>query len=88
MFKKIGATLHCWRLVRPLLVAALGAVCAPALAGGIILYEVGSADVGLAYGGGTEHTNTYGATYYLNGNTRFQPAFGANGVYCTVVAAP
>jgi hypothetical protein len=29
-----------------------------------------------------------GATYYLNGNTWFQPAFGANGVYYRVVAAP
>ena len=29
-----------------------------------------------------------GATYYLNGNTWFQPAYGANGVYYTVVPAP
>lgn len=29
-----------------------------------------------------------GTTYYLNGNTWFQPAFGANGVHYTVVAAP
>ena len=32
--------------------------------------------------------NKSGATYYLNGNTSFQPAYGANGVYYTVVAAP
>ena len=29
-----------------------------------------------------------GQTYYLNGNTWFLPAFRANGVHCTVVAAP
>jgi hypothetical protein len=29
-----------------------------------------------------------GATYFLNGNTWFQPAYGANGVHCTVVPAP
>ena len=29
-----------------------------------------------------------GATYYLNGNTWFQPAYGANGVYYKVVPAP
>ncbi len=39
------------RLVRAAVLAALGSVCAPALAGGIILYEVGSADVGLASAG-------------------------------------
>ena len=29
-----------------------------------------------------------GTTYYLNGNTWFQPMFGANGVHYQVVAAP
>ncbi|HPO18888.1 MAG TPA: hypothetical protein PLO07_06800, partial [Rubrivivax sp.] len=29
-----------------------------------------------------------GTTYYLSGNTWFQPAFGANGVHYTVVVAP
>ena len=29
-----------------------------------------------------------GQTYYLSGNTWFQPAFGANGVHYTVVSAP
>jgi hypothetical protein len=29
-----------------------------------------------------------GATYYLNGNTWFKPAFGANGVFYTVVPIP
>jgi hypothetical protein len=32
--------------------------------------------------------NKNGSTYYLNGNTWFQPAYGANGVYYQVVAAP
>lgn len=29
-----------------------------------------------------------GATYYLSGNTWFQPMYGANGVHYQVVAAP
>ena len=29
-----------------------------------------------------------GQTYYLNGNTWFKPAFGANGVFYTVVPTP
>jgi len=32
--------------------------------------------------------NKYGTTYYVNGNTWFQPAYGANGVYYRVVPAP
>ena len=51
MFRKNGSTAHCRRLLRPVLAAAVGTLCAPALAGGIILYEVGSADVGLASAG-------------------------------------
>ena len=37
---------------------------------------------------GSATINKNGATYYLNGNTWFQPAYGANGVYYTVVPAP
>ena len=37
---------------------------------------------------GSMSINKNGATYYLNGNTWFQPAYGANGVYYTVVPAP
>jgi len=41
-----------WRALRAVgMVGALGSVCAPALAGGITMYEVGSADVGLASAG-------------------------------------
>lgn len=32
--------------------------------------------------------NKNGATYYLDGNTWFQPTYRANGVYYKVVAAP
>jgi hypothetical protein len=32
--------------------------------------------------------SVHGATYYLCGNTWFQPAYGANGVYYRVVPAP
>ena len=32
--------------------------------------------------------NKNGATYYLNGNTWFQPAYGANGIHYVVVPAP
>jgi len=37
---------------------------------------------------GSMSINKNGATYYLNGNTWFQPAYGANGVYYTVVPTP
>jgi hypothetical protein len=37
---------------------------------------------------GAMAVNKNGQTYYLLGNTWFQPAFGANGVHYTVVAAP
>ena len=29
-----------------------------------------------------------GTVYYFNGNTWFQPAYGANGVFDTIVPAP
>jgi hypothetical protein len=32
--------------------------------------------------------NVHGTTYYLCGNTWFQPNYGANGVYYKVVPAP
>jgi hypothetical protein len=32
--------------------------------------------------------NRNGTTYYLSGNTWFQPAYGANGLYYTVVPTP
>ena len=32
--------------------------------------------------------NVQGKTYYLCGNTWFQPSFGANGVFYTVVPTP
>jgi len=32
--------------------------------------------------------NKDGTTYYLSGNTWFKPAYGANGVYYTVVPTP
>jgi len=51
MFKSNDSKLHHRRLVRAAVLAALGSVCAPAFAGGIMLYEVGSADVGLASAG-------------------------------------
>ena len=37
---------------------------------------------------GSMAINKNGTTYYLNGNTWFQPAYGANGVYYHVVPAP
>jgi hypothetical protein len=32
--------------------------------------------------------NKSGTTYYLSGNTWFQPAYGANGVFYKVVQTP
>lgn len=37
---------------------------------------------------GAHVVNQNGLTYYVSGNTWFKPAYGANGVYYTVVAAP
>jgi hypothetical protein len=37
---------------------------------------------------GSMSINKNGTTYYLNGNTWYQPAYGANGVYYRVVPAP
>ena len=37
---------------------------------------------------GSMAINKNGATYYLSGNTWFQPAYGANGLFYTVVPAP
>jgi hypothetical protein len=36
----------------------------------------------------TAVVNKYGTNYYLLGNTWFKPAYGANGVYYSVVPAP
>ena len=37
---------------------------------------------------GASQVTQYGTTYYVSGNTWFQPAYGANGVYYRVVPAP
>jgi len=37
---------------------------------------------------GSMSINKGGTTYYLSGNTWFQPSYGANGVYYRVVSAP
>ena len=51
MFKSNNSKLHHCFLVRAAVLAASGLVCSQAFAGGITLYEVGSADVGLASAG-------------------------------------
>jgi hypothetical protein len=37
---------------------------------------------------GSIQTVVQGQTYYLNGNTWYQPAYGANGLYYRVVPTP
>lgn len=51
MFRSNDSKFHCRCLARAAVLAARGSVCTPAFAGGITLYEVGSADVGLASAG-------------------------------------
>ena len=51
MLKSNDCGLQGARFLRAAVLASLGAICAPAFAGGISLYEVGSADVGLAAAG-------------------------------------
>ena len=51
----------------------------------------GATRLGVSYASlpaGSMTINKNGTTYYLNGNTWFQPAYGANGVYYRVVSAP
>ena len=63
---------------------ATGAAAASAPAGGSYAIGVNYASLPA----GSMAINKGGATYYLNGNTWFQPAYGANGVYYRVVATP
>ncbi len=63
---------------------ATGVAAASAPTGGT--YSTGVNYASAAAGAMTINKN--GATYYLSGNTWFQPAYGANGVYYTVVPAP
>ncbi len=63
---------------------AKGAALASAPAGGTCTTGVNYA----APPAGSMTINRNGTTYYLDGNTWFQPAYLANGVYCRVVAAP
>jgi hypothetical protein len=51
-----------------------------------VSYAMGASYAALPAGAMTIQKN--GQTYYLSGNTWFLPAFGANGVHYTVVAAP
>jgi long-chain fatty acid transport protein len=51
MSKRNDSHFHPRRLVRAAVLAALASVCAPVFAGGITLYEIGSADLGLASAG-------------------------------------
>lgn len=60
-------------------------------------YAAGSANTAAAYAMGVNYAalpagavavQKYGTTYYLLGNTWFQPAYGANGVYYRVVPTP
>jgi hypothetical protein len=47
--------------------------------------------MGVSYAGlpaGALAVNKNGTTYYLSGNTWFQPMYGANGVHYLVVATP
>ena len=63
---------------------ATGVAVASAPAGGTYSSGVNYAAVPV----GSMAINKNGTTYYLSGNTWFQPAYGANGVYYTVVPAP
>ena len=63
---------------------ATGATMASAPASGT--YVMGVNYASLPTGSMTIDKN--GATYYLSGNTWFQPSYGANGVYYRVVTTP
>jgi hypothetical protein len=69
--------------------AATGAAYNAGVAAGAA--SAGAAATGVNYAtlpGGAMAINKNGTTYYLSGNTWYQPAYGANGVYYRVVNAP
>jgi hypothetical protein len=63
---------------------ATGASMASAPASGTYAMGVNYA----ALPAGSITINKNGATYYLSGNTWFQPSYGANGVFYKVVPTP
>src|SRR5574341_460721 len=72
--------------------ASTGAATSNAYASG---YAAGAANTTYAMGAiyatlppGCTNPSIQGTTYYLCGNTWFQPAYGANGVYYRVVPTP
>ena len=67
-------------------VAAANANAAAANANLAAAYTMGSVHGALP--AGCIQPSVSGGTYYLCGNTWFQPAYGASGVHYTVVAAP
>jgi hypothetical protein len=72
-------------------VGAAGAAPAPTTAPAGAVPASGSWVTGMAYAtlpAGSMAINKSGQTYYLNGNTWFKPAYGANGVFYTVVPTP
>jgi hypothetical protein len=64
--------------------AGVAATGAPAPAGGA--YVMGQSYASLP--AGCMSPSVQGKTYYLCGNTWFQPAYGANGVFYRVVPTP
>jgi hypothetical protein len=51
-------------------------------------YVMGAIYAALPSGCSTSTIPVVDTTYYVCGNTWFQPSYGANGVYYTVVPAP
>jgi hypothetical protein len=71
--------------------AATGAAYSAGVATGVAAASGGTYSMGINYAAlpaGSMSVNKNGTTYYLSGNTWFQPSYGANGVYYTVVPAP
>jgi hypothetical protein len=69
--------------------AATSSTCSAGYAAGSVVnpaYAIGAIYATLPAGCVT--ATVHGRTYYLCGNTWFQPSFGANGVYYRAVPAP
>lgn len=72
-------------------VATAGANTAAAYNAGVVAGATGTFAMGAIYAAvpaGCVSPVVQGRTYYLCGNTWFQPAYGANGVYYRVVPTP
>jgi hypothetical protein len=67
--------------------SCVGCIAGAAVVGAAVGYSMGEKTASVPTSGCANQTVS-GATYYVCGTTWFKPAYGANGLYYTVVPAP